>query len=209
MERKVKVVIIEFLPVMGDILKSTLNELNNVEVVGLANDYNVGKELINQLHPDFLVCDYYNPHNLESLEMIATYRATFPDMKIIIITSFDISEHIYKLIDMKVNGVIDKASTINQLRASLKCALNNQFIVPIPYISELLSGNRKGNKVALTTRDINIMKMISEDKTREEIARYICVSKRSVDNYLRLIYKKLGCSNRMEAVGILARSNID
>jgi two-component system competent response regulator ComA len=208
MERNVKVVIIEFLPVMGDILKSTLDELNNVEVAGLANDYNVGKELINQLHPDFLVCDY-NPHNIDSLEMIASFRVAFPDMKIIIITGFDISEHIYNLIDMKVNGVIDKASTINHLRASLKCAFNNQFIVPIPYISELLSGNRNGDKVALTTRDIDIMKMVLEDKTREEIASYISVSKRSIDNYLRLIYKKLGCSNRMEAVGIFARSNIE
>jgi two-component system competent response regulator ComA len=208
MERKVNVVIIEFLPVMGEILKSTLNELNNVEVAGLANDYNEGKELINQLRPDFLVCDY-NPHNLDSLELIASFRVAYPDMKIIIITGFDVSDHIYNLIDMKVNGVIDKASTINHLRASLKCALNNQFIVPIPYISELLSGNRKGNKVALTTRDIDIMKMVSEDKTREEIASYISVSKRSIDNYLRLIYKKLGCSNRMEAVGIFARSNIE
>jgi DNA-binding NarL/FixJ family response regulator len=208
MERKVKVVIIEFLPVMGEILKSTLNELNNVEVAGLANDYNEGKELINQLRPDFLVCDY-NPHNLDSLEMIESFRVTFPDMKIIIITGFDVSDHIYNLIDMKVNGVIDKASTINHLRASLKCALNNQFIVPIPYLSELLSGNRKGNKVALTTRDIDIMKMVLEDKTREEIASYISVSKRSIDNYLRVIYKKLGCTNRMEAVGIFARSNIE
>jgi DNA-binding NarL/FixJ family response regulator len=206
MEQSVKVVVIEFLPVMADIFKTTLEGISNVEVVGLAKDYMIGNELINQLHPDFLICDY-NPQCLDCLEVLASLRANHLDMGIIVITSIDISEHIGRLMELKINGVIDKVSTINNLRASLKCALNNQFVVPNSYLPELLAGSRSTCKAPLTIQDINIMKMVLEDKTRKQIASNISVSARSIDNYLKNIYRKLGCSNRMEAVGIFARSN--
>jgi two-component system competent response regulator ComA len=209
MESQVTVIVIEFLSVMAEILETTLGELNSVEVVGMAKDYISGEKLISELHPDFLVFDY-NPHqSINSLEMLETFRVNFPDMGIIIITEIDISEHINKLMELKVIGIIDKASTRIHLRASLKCALNNQFILPNTYLPKLLSGARTSKNVPLTDRDIHIMRMIMEDKTRGEIASFISVSKRSVDNYLNGIYKKLGCSNRMEAVGIFARSNIE
>lgn len=172
-------------------IKSIIDRLNDVSIIGEAND---GLELLEFLKdscPDLILLDISMP-NLRGLEAIREIKKTYPQVKILVLTMHKKKQFILQALKDGANGFLLKEDAGDELLRALQTIRSGgQYLSPL--ISSVLSSLvlEKEETEILTTREKEVLKLIAEGKKTIEIAEALYISPYTVRRHRANVMEKL------------------
>lgn len=199
MEKK-KTLLVDDHQLVLDGISNLLTSVDEVEVVGVANNGKRALEIIENIHVDLVLMDIDMPI-MNGLEATAQIKKSFPDVKIIILSMHDEHAVIQKVMSLGADGYLLKNSDKEEFCNAIKKVLEGQKFFSADVTMALL--NKKESSTSsdsvtlaqLTEREIEILKKIAEGLSNKEIGDQLFISHRTVDTHRTNLMRKLDVNN--------------
>jgi NarL family two-component system response regulator YdfI len=193
----IDVVIADDHPVIREGLKHRLERRPDIRVVGEAADGPGLFTLLSEIStPRVLVLDMSMP-DFVIREAMPILRARYPKMKILILTVHNDQRNILQMIDAGVDGYLIKGESMDTyIPAVRKVAAGERFFSQDTFSVAL----EDAKTPTPSPRELEVLALIAQDATTDEIARRLDISPRTVDTHVRRACQKLGVSGRAAAV---------
>ena len=171
---------------------------DEIKLIGTANDGEGLLDLVRHKQPQVVITDIRMP-KLDGIEAARIIKKEFPHIKIIALTMFDQKELVQKIIRAGANGYLLKNSGLKMLCQAVKQVMTGEnFYDPNLSQSFLIdfveSPLKDKTKTLLSSREKDILYLIAQGKTSQEIADELFISKTTVDTHRRNMARKLGLS---------------
>jgi two-component system, NarL family, competent response regulator ComA len=198
MSKPLKVIIVDDHPLMAEATKHLLEQIEGIQVAGIASSGKIGLELIDLHKPDMVFLDYQLPDKVGT-EVAKEIKIKYPAIHIIIFTGVDVSDMINNFLALQVSGVISKGTSRSAIKNMIGAILEDHIVLPRSALHKIRLTQPTLDPL-LSQDEVIIMSMVVKGATLDQIGERIHISKRSVDNYQRKIYEKLGVETRAEAI---------
>ena len=185
-------------------LSALLATENGIEVVGEAENGEAAVTLVRELNPDVVLLDLVMPE-MDGVAATEAIRAIRPETKILILTSFSMSDDISRALAAGASGAILKNASDDELIAAVKAVAVGESVIGNE-VQKLLKGIPPIPQ--LTDRQKQILAMVVDGNTNRQIASHLGIREDSVGAHLSSIFTKLGASCRAEAVAIAMRRHL-
>ncbi len=204
---KIKVLLADDQAILADGIKSVLSSSEELEVVGIASDGQEAVALAGERRPDVILMDIRMP-GMNGVIATQEIKQRFPEMKVIVLTTFDDSDYILGAINNGASGYLLKDTSAAALIDAIKNAYAGDTILPakiakrIADAAKLVANDREirlKRKFNLSEREVEIALMIYEGFTNKQIASALKLTDGTARNYISAIYEKLGVASRTEA----------
>ena len=217
--RLVEVVLIEDYKLTRVGLRMALNEFDEIEVVGEAEDAEKGIEIIKELKPDVVLMDLGLP-GMSGLEATQKLQDIAPESKIIILTSHGQEEEVLAALGTGAKAYCLKDIAPETLALVIKnvalggCWLDPDIAnyvlntLPAPENLNFLTNNSNLQKVQLTEREIEVLKLLVKGKSNTEIAQELIVSVHTAKAHVCSILQKLCVDDRVQAAVKAVREHL-
>ena len=152
---------------------------------------------------DCLIIDVTMPE-FEPISAIRQIHATYPAMKILIVSAYDDDIYVQGLLNVGVNGYHLKDQPLNDLKLALERVLAGERWLSTPIINKLLGKSQQSvSSEQLTERQRELLRLLRDGKDNQSIAQEIGLSIKTVENHLTRLYRQLNVQSRLEAVNYL------
>jgi DNA-binding NarL/FixJ family response regulator len=156
-------------------------------------------------HPvDVVLLDLRMPKT-SGLELLPEILARKNSPKVIILTSFDYEEEIYRAAKAGAKGYLTKDVTRDHLVQAIRAVSSGQLHFPKAIADRIAE---RDGRSGLSPREQDVLLMISKGLTNKEIGRVLFISQFTVRNHVNHILEKLGATDRTEAVSIALRHGV-
>jgi two-component system competent response regulator ComA len=202
----VKAIVVDDHPLMAQATRQMLERMERIQVVGVAHDGQACLDLAEARQPELVILDYQLPDQ-SGTQIVEALKRIVPQAHVVIFTGMDIADLISPMLELRVSGIIQKETSETTLKRIIDCILDGQIVMPREVFYKMkLSADNGTAMWNLSEEEVLIMSMMVKGATYEHIADTIHVSKRSIDNYLRKIYGKMGVQNRIQAIERFVKS---
>lgn len=162
--------------------------------------------------PDIILQDIRLP-GLSGIDGINIYKKHYPEVLVVILTTFDDDEKVFDAILAGADGYLLKRTLGTEIIKSLKDLLNNGAPISptiAKKIIKMMGNPSKKNKVEnpLTDRETTILKYLVDGHTLKGIANKLCISRHTVDTHTKNIYRKLQVHNRSNLVSVAVKKGL-
>lgn len=207
MERKIRVLLADDQSILADGIKSVLSTCPDLEVVGIAADGFEALTMTESCSPDVVLMDIRMP-NMNGVIATQEIKRRRPEVKVLILTTFDDSDYILNAINNGASGYLLKDTSSAALIDAIKNAYEGDTILPakiarrIADAARMVSSDREiklKRAFGLSDREVGIAVMICEGFTNKQIASALKLTDGTARNYISSIYEKMGASSRAEA----------
>lgn len=204
----IKILLADDQTILTEGIKSVLETCADFEVIGCAQDGVEAVELSAKLKPDVVLMDIRMP-NMNGVVATKRIKEINPDIKIIVLTTFDDSDYILSAINNGASGYLLKDIGSTALIDSIKNAYAGDTILPskiakkITDAAMMVSSDKEiklKKAFNLSDREVEIAFMIIDGFTNRQIASAMQLSDGTARNYISSIYSKLGAESRTAAV---------
>jgi DNA-binding NarL/FixJ family response regulator len=172
-----------------------------------------GKQALNVLNGakkiDIIITDLNLPE-MNGFEMIENVRTKFPEIKIIVLTMYYNKNIVKKLKTLNVNGFLTKNISLSEIKDAITKANEDKCYITREIISlfqdhEFSSFQDKNfaKTFCLSPRELDILDLMVENKTNQEIANAAFISPETVKSHRKNIYRKLGVNNILDLYKLL------
>lgn len=189
-----------------DGVKAILSQIENLEVIGEANDGEALLKLIAVNPPDVVLMDMNMPE-LNGLETTKIMVERYPSVKVIMLTMHDSSDYIQRLIKAGANGYVLKNTGKEELKLAIETVHAGDSYYSKEVTQRIMDAmNRKKEvqtnvmNVELTEREMDVLKLIAAEMTTNEIADKLCISSHTVETHRKNLISKLQVRNSMGLV---------
>jgi DNA-binding NarL/FixJ family response regulator len=172
------------------------------EVKFIANDKPTLLKHLSSIEIDVLVLDIVAP-DVIGLELFEMVVSDFPDVKVLAYSSLNSPILIENLLSIGVMGFVNKKENENTILSAIISVYNDTIFVEDQY-KYLTSKYRELIPTILSEREMQILKLISQEMTSQEIALALNISLRTVENHRNNIFKKLDVKN---TAGLIMAAN--
>ena len=192
-------------------VKNALSEMRGEAESGEEALAVIGPEL-----PDLVVMDI-NMSGINGIETTQQLLEKFEDLKILGLTMFEDSNHIISMMQAGAKGYILKDSALDEILDAIRTIHSGDTYFSKEVSSTLMQSFMKSKeeeklheevKVELTPREIEILKLIAEEYTNQEIAEKLFISQRTVDTHRRNLIQKLNAKNTAGLVRYAIKHNL-
>jgi DNA-binding NarL/FixJ family response regulator len=187
-------------------IRRIIEDSQGLAIIGEAGDGLQLLELLKKTKPDMVILDISMP-NLRGLEASHEIKTSYPDVKILILTMHRNKEYLLQAMSAKADGYLLKEDTDAQLMAAIESIRAGKIYLS-PLMSEDLSQNLPGLventgrslDKTLSTREKEVLTLLAEGKSSQEIADLLYISLRTVEHHRASINKKLKIKNIVDLV---------
>jgi DNA-binding NarL/FixJ family response regulator len=172
-----------------------INTVLDMSVVVEATTGQQAVELYRQHRPDVTLMDLRMP-GVSGVEAITTIRREFPDARIIVLTTYDGDEDIYRSLQAGAQSYLLKDVFFEELEATIRSVHAGLRRIPT-VIAERLAGRMGGAE--LTGRELEVLAEIVRGRSNREIAAALKISEATVKSHINNILSKLGVNDRTQA----------
>jgi DNA-binding NarL/FixJ family response regulator len=200
----IRILIADDHPVVCSGLTSMLSSHSEIEVVGSASS---GEEAIASLaetHPHVLLLDLRMP-GMDGLTVLRALGRMEAPPRVIVLTSFEKEEDIYRAIRAGAQGYLLKDSTEAEMISALQTVHSGKRYIPRHIAARLADRMLRSD---LTARELQILNSLSLGHTNKEIAKNLRISENTVRHHVTSIMEKLQVSDRTEAVAMALRTGV-
>ena len=204
---KIKVLLADDQAILADGIKSVLSSCGEIEVVGIAQDGFEALRLLEETSPDVVLMDIRMP-NMNGVIATQEIKRRCPEVKVVILTTFDDSDYILNAINNGASGYLLKDTSAAALIDAIKNAYAGDTILPakiarrIADAARMVKSDREiklRREFGFSERETEIALMICEGFTNKQVATALKLTDGTARNYISAIYEKLGCSGRTQA----------
>lgn len=203
---KIRVVVADDHHILLDGLKAMLQKQKDLELAGL---YNNGQDLFDDLGntmPNIALVDINMPA-LNGIELTAKIKEFYPHVSVIALSMHDDARHIMDMIEAGVSGYLLKNVNDKELMEAIRSVNNGKLYfsseVAEKITSMVITQQKKlsePKEARLTDREVEILKLISEEYSNADIARALFISERTVETHRKNMLRK---TNNKTVVGLL------
>ena len=208
---EIKVLIVDDQRLMREGLKTILDLENDITVIDIAENGKDALDKISKSIPDVVLMDIRMPI-MNGVECTGLIKQQYPDIKVLILTTFDDDEYIidglkngavgYLLKDLPSAKLIGAIRDIHSGSSIMQPEIAAKLISHITSLKTQVQGNSpqssnsKKDMEELTEREKDILRLVAKGLNNREIARALYISEGTVKNYISGIYDKTGINDR-------------
>jgi two-component system, NarL family, nitrate/nitrite response regulator NarL len=195
-----KVFLLDDHQIFLDSMVMLLAVVDDVELVGVSAS---GEEMLKHIvssEADILICDYYMPE-MDGVSVVFKLREVAPEVKVLMLTSSQNPDSIKKALQAGVKGFITKNVGKKELKTALQTIYDGFTYYSQATLQVLLNEVSEVNKLeatqnhTLTTREIDIIKLIASDMTGASVAEKLNLSTHTIATHRKNIFQKLGINS--------------
>jgi NarL family two-component system response regulator YdfI len=195
-------------------LRLILETEDDFALVGEASDGAEALRLCKQLDPDVVLMDLRMP-NMDGLTAIERLRIEQPGIAIVILTTFNEDELMFRGLQAGARGYLLKDTDRATLFDTIRAAARGETLLKPEIMSRILaltnhpmSIPQSNEPVNLTDREIEVLRSVARGDRSKEIAIQLRISERTVKAHLASIYSKLGVDSRAAAIAVAAQMGL-
>jgi DNA-binding NarL/FixJ family response regulator len=196
-------------------LRTLITRRPGLEVVGEAGTGCEAVSMARQLRPDVVVMDVRMPGS-SGLEACRQIKAEYPEMRVIILTSFPDDDVLFDAISAGADGYVLKQIGSDDLIRALERVGQGESMIDPAVAHRVLAKVRQARKqeqaqafACLTYQEMQILALVAEGKTNREIGLALHLSEKTVRNYISDMLTTLGLASRAQAAAYAARNRIE
>ncbi len=203
----IKVVIADDQNILTEGLKLILSKEDDIKICGIANNGKEAYELCGWHKPDIVLMDIKMPQ-MDGVEATKKIKNDFPEIKIIILTTFNDDEYIYEALKNGALGYLLKDTSPGEIAEAIRTVYHGGALIEsniatrvIDKFSEMAKSNNKDidkRLTLLTEREGDICRLLGEGKNNKEIADDLFLSEGTVKNHITKILTKLDLRDRTQ-----------
>lgn len=197
MPEAIRVLIADDHAVVRDGLAAVIAFEADMQIVGHAANGREAVQRYRELKPDVTLMDLAMPE-MDGVAAILAIRAEFPEARILVLTTYDGDENVFRALENGAKGYLLKDCSMADLLDGIRKIHAGGTQVSDRAASRLAERAMKG--AALTSREIEVLKLIAAGKSNKEVAGLLFISEGTVKTHVLSIHGKLGVTDRTEAV---------
>ena len=190
-ESQIHVVIADDHPLVRTGIRSILKTLPEVNVVAEVGSGSELLELLASVRPDMVITDISMP-GLDGLEALREIRVRHPQVRVIVLSMHDEPELVRRAVTAGAAAYLRKDSGELELASAIHSVMTTGSYISAGIAKLLLSSNQPQAEEVLTTRQIQILKMLAQGRTSKEIGFELGLSSKTVDVHRARIMERLG-----------------
>lgn len=175
----------------------------DIEVVGEAADGKRGVELALELRPDIILMDLVMKE-MDGIEATKHIIEKWPEAKVIIVTSFLDDEKVYPALEAGATSYMLKTSKADEIANAVRATYHGQSVLEPEVTGKMMIKMRQKQQQLpheeLTTREMEILMLMAEGKTNQDIADELYIALKTVKTHVSNILSKLNVQDRTQAV---------
>ncbi|MEH7462923.1 response regulator transcription factor [Bacillus thuringiensis] len=175
----------------------------DIEVVGEAENGRKGSELALSLKPDIILMDLVMDE-MDGVEATRAIIQEWPEAKVVVVTSFLDDEKLYPVIEAGATSYLLKTSRASDIADAVRATYDGETVLEPKVTGKMMSRMRQKKEQPLheelTEREFEILLLIAEGKSNQEIADELFIALKTVKTHVSNILNKLHVSDRTQAV---------
>ncbi len=213
-EQKIRVLIADDQRLMREGLRIILDDAPDIEVIGEAENGLIAMQLAEKRHPDVILMDIRMPllDGIAATERIL--KQATPGPRILLLTTFDTPELVVEGMHAGAAGYLLKECSAEELCSAVRAVARGQVLLQASSFAQLLDGlhaqesaasrdvsfSSEAEKMGLTAREMEVVRLIAQGHSNIEIAAALFVSDATVKTHINHIFSKLGARDRSQLI---------
>jgi DNA-binding NarL/FixJ family response regulator len=204
----IKILLADDQDILTEGLKLILGAEEDIEIAGIANNGKKTYDLCRLRHPDVVLMDIQMPE-VNGVEATAMIKKDFPQIKIIVLTTFNDDEYIYDALKNGASGYLLKDTSPTEILRAVRTVYNGGALIQSEVAVKVIDQfSRLANETAdkhidpraklLTDRETEICRLIAEGKNNQEIGEELFLSTGTVKNHISRVLIKLDLRDRTQ-----------
>jgi two-component system NarL family response regulator len=195
MSDPIRLMVVEDHHIVRQGLVALLKTMPDITVVAEASDGQQAMDLFRIHKPDVTLLDLRLPV-LGGVEVLTRIRQQTPTARVIVLTTFDGDEDIYRALQAGARGYLLKGMRTEELMEAIRAVHAGKSRVP-SMVAERLAMRVSSDE--LTAREVDVLKLIVAGKSNKEIGADLKISEATVKTHMNNIFSKMGVSDRTQA----------
>lgn len=200
----IRVLIVDDHAIVQQGLAAIINEESDLTVIGRAMDGIEAIEQFRQEQPDVTLMDLRMPR-MGGVEAIMAICAEFNTARIIVLTTYDGDEDIYRGLRSGAKGYLLKDSKPSELRTAIRTVHNGQQYIPPNVAAKLV---QRMTNPELSDRELEVLQLVAQGMSNLEISTALGITESTVKSNMNRILSKLGVKDRTQATIIALKRGI-
>jgi NarL family two-component system response regulator YdfI len=166
--------------------------------------------LTGEFSPDVVLIDLRMP-NIDSIEAIQQIKTRYPDVEIVILTTYDDDEYIVRGLRAGARGYLLKDTGRQVLFEAIRAAARGESLLPQAVLEKViahLTEPEPAKVEKLSAREGEVLALMAQGAPNKEIAARLHITERTVKAHATSIFNKLGVNSRAQAVAVALRSGL-
>ncbi len=203
-ENPIRILLADDHAVMRDGLAAIMEQEEDMTVVGEASNGKEAVELFRARQPDVTLMDLRMPV-MDGVEATTAIRAQFPDARILVLTTYDGDEDIYRGLRAGAKGYLLKDAGREELLEAIRGVHGGQTRIPSDVTAKLLT---RMSGPELSAREREVLRLMALGNSNQEIAAALFIAEATVRTHVNNILSKLDVNDRTQAVTTALRRGI-
>ncbi len=204
---KIRVILIDDHAILRAGLRAIISAEADMEVVGEASDGREAVAKAERLLPDVALMDISMPV-MDGLEATHRIQQSCPEVKVLVLTIHDNEEYLFQVLEAGASGYLVKKSADTELISAIHAVHRGEAFLS-PQVTKMLigrylyavnQGEEKQHYDELTSREKEVLKLIADGYTNQEIADRLIISVKTVETHRAHILEKLELRTRADLV---------
>lgn len=202
---KIRILLADDHTVLRQGIAQALELQGDIAVVAQASNGAEAVELAQQHRPDVVLLDINMPE-LDGVEATRQITTTLPETGVIILTMYRRDDYIFEAIKAGASGYLLKEVALDELVRAVRAVAQGEAVIDAAVAERVMAELRTetasaktGAQQSLAERDVDILRLVAQGKSNQEIAGHLALSEKTVRNRLSLVFRQLHLKNRTEA----------
>jgi DNA-binding NarL/FixJ family response regulator len=194
-KRKIRLMIVDDHPAFRTGLSALIASEPDLSVVAQTGDGRSALELYRRESPDVVLMDLRLPE-FSGVEAIMGIRKEFPDCRVIVLTTYDSDEDIYRAMQSGAKSYLLKDMSKDEIVETIRAVDAGEPSLP-PTVASRLAERQKREE--LSQKEMEVLQLLVKARSNKEIASELFISEDTVKFHLKGLFAKLGVRDRTEA----------
>lgn len=212
---KIRLLLVDDHEVVRSGLRMLLENEADLMILGEADTGNQALEMVETLQPDVVIMDITLP-DISGIDATRQIKRSHPDVAVVALTIHEDQQYFFEMLQAGASGYVPKRAAPDDLITAVRAAHRGETYI-YPSLAKLLVGDflsRSGEEGAketmndLTPRESEVLYLLAEGKTNDEIADLLTISVHTVARHRENLMGKLGLHSRSELVKYAIRKGL-
>ena len=214
----IRILLVDDQPLFRGAIAALIAELDDMVIVGEAENGLEGVEKAHELVPDLVVMDVEMPV-MDGVEATRLIRDQVPSVKVIMLTVSEADDQVFDAIRFGAHGYLLKDLRPEQLYEMIRSVMRNETPLSPAIAGRLLKEIQTGatkrstspappEGPPVTRRELEILQLVAEGLSNKEIGKRLSITEGTVKNHVHNALEKLGMDNRIQAAAYIVRQGL-